>query len=312
MSHTIRGIVAVCATAVTVLLFSPAASAAAIDGYLAVDDGNTGQIYTLTQLGTNLTQVTHVSGDEFAIQPRWSPDGRRIVFVIVAGGSDRIYTMAADGSHVHRLRSDGPAWNNDAPDYFPDGTRIVFARCRADGIGCVVATVGIDGTGLQKLTALRFEVYDVAPTVSPDGTRIAFVRFNADGIHAQIWVMNVDGSAAHAVTPPALEPYTVEWSPDGTSLLASSNCCKLSGDIYSVRLADGARTRLTRTPYPRFSGSGVYAPSGRQIAFITDRKYPDKDGSDLYLMRADGGHQVKVTTGLTGIRSVDWGPSPAG
>lgn len=291
---------------------APASTAAAIDGYLAVDDGNTGQIYTLTQLGTNLTQVSHVPGDAFAIAPRWSPDGRRIAFVVVANGLDRIYTMAANGSDVHKVRNDNAAWNNDAPDYFPDGAHIVFARCHVTGAGCVLASVNVDGTGLQTLTASRFEVYDVSPAVSPDGAHIAFVRFNADGVHAQIWVMNADGSDAHAVTPPALEPYTVSWAPGGASLLVSSNCCRLGGDIYSVDPANGSRTRLTHTPYPHFSGGGGYAPSGREIAFLTDRNYPDKCCADLYLMRADGVHPVKVNTGLNGVRSVDWGPSPAG
>jgi Tol biopolymer transport system component len=307
-----RLIAALLAAAAVLLGAATSAGASAIDGYLAVDDGNSGQIYTLTQLGTNVTQVTDVPDGELAIQPHWSPDGRRIAFVRVGNGPDRIYTMAGDGSDVHKLRNDSPAWDNDAPDYFPDGSRIVFVRCHSDGSGCVLATVAGDGSDLQPLTAPRFEVYDVSPTVSGDGARIAFVRFNADGIHSRIWVMNADGSAARAVTPPVLEPYTVNWAPDDSSLLISSNCCRLGGDLYSVDLTDGSRTRLTRTPYPHFSGSGVYAPSGREIAFLTDRNYPDKCCADLYVMRADGVHPVKVNTGLNGIRSVDWGPSPLG
>ena len=53
--------------------------------------------------------------------------------MIVGNGPDRMYTMAADGSDRHKVRNDGPAWNDDAPDYFPDGTQLVFARCHVDG-----------------------------------------------------------------------------------------------------------------------------------------------------------------------------------
>ena len=305
-----RILAALLAAAAVILGVTTAAGASPVDGYLVVDDGNTGQIYTLTQLGTNVTAVTDVPNGELAIQPRWSPDGRRIAFVRIGNGPDRMYTMAADGSDVHLVLRDGPRWNDSAPDYFPDGNRIVFARCQGDGSGCVVTTVGVDGTGLQQLTQLRFEVYDAAPTVSPDGAHIAFIRFNADGVRSRLWVMNTDGSAGHPVTPPALEPYVAAWSPDSASLLTASDCCRLGGDLYSINLADGSRTRLTHTPYPNFSGAGVYAPSGREIAFNTDRNYPDKCCLDLYLMRADGEHQVKVNTGLKGIRSIDWGPSP--
>ncbi len=114
-----RLLIAAAALSVAVLGAPSSAGASAIDGYLVVDDANTGQIYTLTQLGTNVTQVTHVTGDQFAIAPRWSPDGRRIAFVIVANGLDRMYTMAADGSDVHKMRNDGPALEQRRPGLLP-------------------------------------------------------------------------------------------------------------------------------------------------------------------------------------------------
>jgi Tol biopolymer transport system component len=311
MTRALRCLIAVGATACAALLSSPAASAVpAIDGYLVV---STGQIYTLTQLGTNVTQVTHVREDRFAIAPRWSPDGRNIAFDIVGDGvNDRMYTMAADGSGVRRIRADGPAWNDDVPAYFPDGERIVFARCHVDGTGCVIDAVGVDGTGLQTLTSPQFEVYDFNPTVSPDGTRIAFNRFNADGVHSQVWVMNADGTDQAPVTSPALEATSPNWSPDGTRLTFGTNCCRLGGNVYSISAHGSRPTQLTRTPYPNYSGAGAYAPSGREIAFLSDRDHPNKDGADLFVMRADGAHEVKVDTALTGIGSVDWGPSSIG
>ena len=201
MMHRMRVLVAVCAAALTALVFSPAASATAGDGLLAFDDFNTGQIYTVTQSGTHVTQLTHVTGDSFALEARWSPNGRRIAFVIIANGlptgSTRWPRTAATstscGTTVLR-------WTNESPDYFPGGNRFVFSRCHLDNSGCVLATVGINGTGLRTLTSSRFEVYDVSATVSPDGGRIAFTRFNADGVHSQVWVMKSDGSGAHAVT----------------------------------------------------------------------------------------------------------------
>lgn len=296
----------------TTSISTPATASTATDGLIVLDDFKTGQVYTVNQSGTNLTQVTHVTGDSFAVAPRWSPDGRRIAFVIVANGLDRIYTMAANGSGIHQLRSETPTWNDDTPDYFPSGNRIVFSRCHSDGSGCVIAVVGINGTGLQTLTSLRFEVFDVSPTVSPDGSRIAFTRFNADGVHARVWVMNADGTGAHAVTAPALETNLPYWTPDGTHLTVSSNCCRLGGDVYRVPGSGKAPTQLTHTPWPLFSSSGVSAPSGSKIGFVSNRNYPDRSGADLFVMNANGSHQVKVKTGLTGVGVLDWAPSTAG
>jgi Tol biopolymer transport system component len=305
-----RIVVAVVAAATAVLVAPASAEASAINGYIAVDDGASGQIYRLTQLGTDLTQLTHVSGPgEFAFAPHWSPDGRRIAFEMHTGGSFRMFTMAFDGSDVQAVLADAKRWDDSAVSYL-DNDRLLFSRCHRNGTGCSIAVVNTDGTDLQLVTRTGFEEYDFAPLASPDGSRISFIKYNGNGIHAQAWVMNVDGSGAHPVTAPALESYTATWAPDGRSLLVSSNCCRLGGDIYSVDLSSGTRTRITRTPYPNFSGFGDYAPSGREIAFLTDRNYPDKCCTDLFVMRSDGAHQVKVPTGLTGMGAVDWGPSP--
>ena len=287
-------------------------SASGIDGYLVADDAHTGQIFRLDQLGGDLTQLTHLSHGDAAIAPRWSPDGQHIAFVIFGRHPNRMFTMDRNGHNLHLLRADSPAWNNDVPDYFPNGRRVAFARCHSDGTGCVIATARVDGTHLRTLTSTGFEEYDFYPDVSPDGDRIAYTKTNANGVHGQVWIMNSDGTGAHPVTAPALEGWLPRWTADGTALIVSSNCCRLGGNLYRLPVDGGPATPLTHTLWPNFSDSAGPAPSGREIAFVTDRNYSDKCCTDLYVMRSDGGHQVKVDIPLTGVRDVDWGPSPLG
>ncbi len=51
-------------------------------------------------------RLTSLRGS-YVHSPRWSPDGREIAFVGVKGGHSDIFAMAADGSRLRRLTTDG-------------------------------------------------------------------------------------------------------------------------------------------------------------------------------------------------------------
>jgi Tol biopolymer transport system component len=51
--------------------------------------------------GSNPRNLTNNA--ELDITPDWSPDGKYIAFTSKRGGSNEIYVMDADGSHVTRI-----------------------------------------------------------------------------------------------------------------------------------------------------------------------------------------------------------------
>ena len=85
------------------------------DGQAIAGDAN-GKllIFDLRNPGVGPTAITIPSGS--ATQPRWSPDGTRLVFQFVANGatSPDIYTVKADGTDPRRLTS------NPSSDVSPD------------------------------------------------------------------------------------------------------------------------------------------------------------------------------------------------
>jgi len=96
----------------------------------------------------------------------------------------------------------------------PDGRTIAFESTR-DGPKLAVYTVGVDGSGLRKLTSGAAN--DAQPAWTPAGDRIAFYS-ERDG-HAQLYVMRPDGSGQHRL---AASEYTQEapaFSPDGRVIL---------------------------------------------------------------------------------------------
>ena len=141
--------------------------------------------------------------------PRFSPDGARIAFSLLAAGAndEEIYVMAADGTSPTRLTTD-PGYDY-APAWSPDGARIAFVR---DGDLWVMRA---DGSEPQRLTTGL--IVD-APTWSPDGQHLAFTVASAkvweiNDDRRALWLIDDDGSNLrrldlpfHLVANPAWRP----------------------------------------------------------------------------------------------------------
>lgn len=121
-------------------------------------------------------------------QPRWSPDGRRIVFVVRAyagagtnapplnEGGD-LYVVNSDGTGARRLLA-RPGWDDFYPAWSPDGRLIAFNSFDVPAAGSdQVKGAGIwlldPATGqLGLLAGGDREAWPVYPKWSPDGRRI--------------------------------------------------------------------------------------------------------------------------------------------
>jgi Tol biopolymer transport system component len=84
-----------------------------------------GDIYTMPVTGGTATRIT--SGPGFDSQPRWSPDGKRIVFLSDRSGAENVWLMDPDGTKSKALTK---GTNNlyASPEWTPDGNYIVVSR----------------------------------------------------------------------------------------------------------------------------------------------------------------------------------------
>src|SRR5581483_7694712 len=75
--------------------------------------------------GSNPLQLTYSS--DYAFLPRWSPDGKEILFYETpVGAPSRIYEVSADGGSPRQVLPDYPGMQQD-PNWSPDGSKVVFA-----------------------------------------------------------------------------------------------------------------------------------------------------------------------------------------
>jgi Tol biopolymer transport system component len=97
-------------------------------------------------LGTGLTVLGQ------GTDPAWSPDGTRLAFARVTGGTAHVFVANADGTNAQQI-TEGPA-DDVEPAWSPDGRFIVF--CSAHGedhwTQANLFAVRPDGSGLVQLT----------------------------------------------------------------------------------------------------------------------------------------------------------------
>jgi TolB protein len=174
--------------------------------------------------GSGVRQVTQLepgSGTEDHA-PAWSPDGRRIAFMRANNtarpeNASAIYTVEADGSNERLLRRMPPEWPGaGAPDWSPDGSRILFqtycyfGNCGQAPTGAQLFTIDPNGGQLRQLTHLPGNSYNGA--WSPDGKKIVFARNQAVGPEGDVHTMNADGTRVRRVThTPELDAHAPDW-----------------------------------------------------------------------------------------------------
>jgi imidazolonepropionase-like amidohydrolase/Tol biopolymer transport system component len=152
-----------------------------------------GDIYTIPIAGGEAKALT--SGIAWDMQPRYSPDGKRIAFTSDRGGGDNIWVMNRDGSQPSQVSKEDFRLLN-SPAWSPDGQYIAarkhFTAQRSLGSGEIWLYHVSGGGGLQ-LTKKPNDQKDVGePSFSPDGR---YVYFSQDLTPGLVFEYNKDPNA---------------------------------------------------------------------------------------------------------------------
>ncbi len=133
-----------------------------------------GDIYSIPSTGGTAKPLRE--GHAFEVQPRFSPDGSKILFTSDAGGGDNIWMMNRDGSNATQITKENFRLLNNGC-WSPDGQYIVarkhFTSTRSAGAG-EMWMYHISGGGGLQVTARKNDQDVNEPCFSPDGRYVYF------------------------------------------------------------------------------------------------------------------------------------------
>jgi tol-pal system beta propeller repeat protein TolB len=162
--------------------------------------------------------------------PRFTPDGRRIVFCLSDEGGQQIASVDRGGKDLKRLTAS--AGTSCWPSISPDGREIVFSSSREGHFQLYV--MNADGSGVRRLS--HSATRDMRPAWSPDGRWIAYV--GTRGGNHDIHLVRPDGSETRRLTDSPERDDFPAWSPDSRRLVTlaqrSGAYDLLSYDVSSI------------------------------------------------------------------------------
>ena len=215
--------------------------------------------------------------------PRWSLDGKWIVFVRTAGEETKLplipvrpqpwslWVADASAGTGHLLWRSGLKAEDSLPRLSEDASlnvtadgRVVFSS-EQDGRNHLYS-IAASGGPSTLLTPGDFDVEDVA--LSPDKAWVIYSSNQGDADRRHLWRVSVSGGA----NPQALTSgETIEWSPvqtgDGKSILCLGSTATLSGMPYEV--TPKGRLMIAEQALPSdFPSGSLVTP--KQVIFRSD------------------------------------------
>ena len=231
-----------------------------------------GDLYTLPMEGGKAIQITR--GLAFDQHPRYSPDGKKILFVSDKSGAENLWYIDTEKKDTVQLTRDINQ-NFPSADWTPDGNYIVYSKGRRVNKLYMIHKDGGSGTQLIEEPA---QLKTIDPAVSSDGQYIYYSyrtgswNYNAQLPQYQIGVYDRKTARTSSLTSRYGSAFTPVLSNDGNWLVYGTRYEDKTGLV--IRELKTGNERWLAYPVQRDDQESI-AVSGvlPAMAFTPDCKY---------------------------------------
>ncbi|MBL0178489.1 MAG: PD40 domain-containing protein [Gemmatimonadetes bacterium] len=184
-----------------------------------------GDLYTLPITGGKATRIT--SGMAYDVQPRFSPDGKRVVFVSDRSGGENVWMLSLDGKDTTQLTKG----NNNlyvSPEWTPDGDYVVASKSGQLGGAAKLWMYNVKGGTGVALSAtpappatlkMLGAAYGKDPRFLWFAARTGDWQYNAVGPQYQLYTWDRDNGRTAQMSTRFGSAFRPTLSPDGKYLV---------------------------------------------------------------------------------------------
>jgi Tol biopolymer transport system component len=207
--------------------------------------------------GSNAIQLTHFGGP-LSGTPRWSPDGKQIVFDSRANGVSKVYAVSTDGGTPRQLTND--AAGGEVPAFSRDGRWIYYSSNRKSVTN--IWKLPVEGGPPQPVTSNN----GIYAGESFDGE---YLYYSRSALDPTIWRIPLKGGSEEQVlgVPKPFDPSHWALVASGIYLINGN------GDLLFFHFDKASVTQVFHDQRFLTDWSMAISPDGREIAWaqIDDR-----------------------------------------
>jgi Tol biopolymer transport system component len=253
-----------------------------------------GDLYTMPISGGKATAIT--KGLAYDVHPRYSPDGKKILFISDRSGADNVWYIDTEKKDTVQLTSDNNQFFPSAC-WTPDGNYIIYAKGRRNIKLYMAHRKG--GGGVQLIEAPAF-LKGIDPAISPDGRYVYFSErrgawsYNASLPQYEVGVYDRENAKLNTITSRYGSGFTPVLSKDGKWLVYGSRYEDKTGLV--IRDLKTGDEKWLAYPVQRDEQESI-APLGvlPAMAFTPDSKFLIASyGGKFFRIPIDGSSPTEI------------------